>query len=184
MARLSGFEGWTLHNIVARCEWVHPFCTPEGERAPKFCCNLQTLLRRSLHSLISRRTVIVFVWYLVQKNVFTVPSNPQMFRTKCVGNGPTVGTIEVMFTCKQKRMYNSRDTCLFLSHYVIGSRPINLHNLLPRYVTGDLKSDVSCLMDCALLYHQHLRALVCKSALKRTLRFILSPQLQVVNQYI
>ena len=77
-----------------------------------------------------------------KKLFFTVPSTPRLFRTK----RPMVGAIKVMYTGKQNSWSPSRcalcvahilshGTCVFVSHNIIGSRPIKLNNLLPRYNT-------------------------------------------------
>ena len=88
----------------------------------KFCCHLQTLLRRTIHCLISRRT---------RNNSLEPAVDPYTAR-----NRPTLGTIKVMYTgvhhfsCYPAR----REPCnmRFLRH-MIGSRPIKLHSLLQRY---------------------------------------------------
>ena len=105
----------------------------------KFFCYLQTLLRRSIHCLISRRT---------RNNSLLFPRTCGCF-VHSAGNRPTLGTIKVMYTvvhhflCYPPRCalrlarILSLGTCVFVARHVIGSRPIKLHILLPRYNNND-----------------------------------------------
>ena len=85
----------------------------------KFCCYLQTLLRQSIH----------------KKQFLTGPSNPQVFRTqrwKSTNTGNDHGDTPVYITFHVTQPPR-HITCVFVAHHVIGSQPIKLHSLLPRY---------------------------------------------------
>ena len=82
--------------------------------------SLQTLLRRTIHCLISRRT----------RNNFIEPA----IVSYTARNRPTLGTIKEMYTrCTitfhVTRRVASHVTCVFVARHMIGSRPIKLHNL-------------------------------------------------------
>ena len=70
----------------------------------KFCCHLQTLLRWSMHSLVSRRTVVK-----IRNHSLLFPRTHGCFVIQSAGNHPSVRTIKVMYTSKQNTSTMAKD---------------------------------------------------------------------------
>ena len=124
------------------------FCTLEGAIFPRECTkpmdpshSMQQLCCYTYNCYSSSRSSVIFKHYY-DDPLFNKQTNKKQFpRTRgcfvhSAGNRPTPGTIKVMYTGLHHFMVpdpSSHVTCVFVARHMVGSRPIKLHSLLPRY---------------------------------------------------
>ena len=156
VARCDGFHGvlytrgWKWHprrsrgNISPR-ECTKTPCTPSLTAWNNcFVIPLYNNVTPLLEIMLSSSNIITteyeeFNWANScsnKKPFFTVPSNPWSFRTKrwkTTNAGNDQGDVHRFTSLMLPAALCSRGTCVFVAQHVIGSRPIKLHSLLPRY---------------------------------------------------
>ena len=133
------------------------FCTLEGENGTQGCVqNLWTPVTACNNCFViplyncyssSRSSVVIFKHYYDAANKKLFPRTRSCL-VHSAGNRPTPGTIKVMYTrCTSLFMLpgpSSHVTCVFVALHMIGSRPIKLHSLLPRYNNHRWYIVISC----------------------------------------
>ena len=151
------------YTIVARCDGLHGIlytrggnCTrgeaegtncpprvykthgPQSQRATIVLLYLGNINIPLLKVLLSPSNIITteysfFNKQMNKKQFLTVPSNPRVFRTQCWKATNTGNDRGDVHRCTSLFPTPSHVTCVFVARHVIGSRPIKLHSLLPRY---------------------------------------------------